>query len=621
MRRSLPTGIAGVALILVLTAMVSGTAFAYFSTTGTGQASAGIAKLASPTITAATPAVGGTVALTWSAVTPPGPGAVIYTVSRDGGSPDGTCSGSLTSVTTCTDSDLGVGTYSYVVTARWRSWSAVSSTSTAKITIGPVTHLDLKAAATSQTAGATNNLTITAQDANDNTVTTYAGSRSLTFSGASASPGGTSPTVSNSGGTAINFGSATAITFTLGVAKVASSKNGVMRLYKSGVTSVKVSDGSVSSSPDLAVTVTPAATSKISLAVPSTTPAAGSPSNLTITVSDTYGNPIPTYTGSRSLTFSGASASPNGNTPTVSDGAGTAVPFGSATAIDFDAGVADTTGGSNGVMTLYKSGSNSLKVSDGSLTSAATAVTVAAATASSLTLAAASATPVAGASNSLTTTAYDPYGNTATGYAGSKSLTFSGASASPNGTLPTVSNSSGTAITFGSPTAITFTSGVAKVSSSNNGVMKLSRAGAASIVVSDGTVSNAAPLAVTVGIGSASRYAFANVTPSAGSLGSTCLFTCAVTALGNSGTVKANVLVTDAYGNTVNSIGSGKVVKITSTGGTISGTPLTVNSSGPAETATQFTYTAPASGNFSNTITAATSAGTTYTSATLTASR
>jgi hypothetical protein len=94
-----------------------------------------------------------------------------------------------------------------------------------------------------------------------------------------------------------------------------------------------------------------------------------------------------------------------------------------------------------------------------------------------------------------------------------------------------------------------------------------------------------------------------------------------VTKLGNGGTVKANVLVADTYGNTINSIGTGKAVKITTTGGTIGGTPLAINSTGPAETATQFTYTAPASGSFSNTITAATSEGTTYTSATIAASK
>ena len=624
MRRLLPGGLTGAALaVALIVATASGTALAYFTTTGKGSATAGISKLTTPTIMAAMPAAGGTVALTWSAVTAPGPGAVNYSVTRDGEAPAGNCpsSSSPASVTTCADSGVAIGTHTYVVTAKWRSWSATSSTATAKITVGPVTHFDLKAATATPAAGATNNLTITAQDANDSTVTTYTGSHSLVFTGASASPGGNNPTVVNSANSQIAFGSATAINFTAGVASVTSGRNGVMRLYRSGATTVDVSEGSISSSPDPSLVVSPLATSKITLGVASTMPVAGAANNLTVTAADTYGNTTPSYNGSRNLTFSGASASPSGSAPTVSDSAGTAVPFGSATPIEFTAGVASVAGGSNGVMTLYKSGSASLKVSDGTLTSATSAVTVAAATASSLTLAAASATPVAGASNSLTTTAFDPYGNTATGYAGSKSLTFSGASVSPSGTLPTVSNSSGAAVAFGSPTPITFTAGVAKVSSSNNGVMKLSRAGAASIVVSDGTISNAAPLAVTVGIGSASRYAFANVTPSAGSLSSTCLFTCAVTGLGNSGTVKANVLVTDAYGNTVNSIGSGKAVKITSTGGTISGSPLAINSSGPAETATQFTYTSKSSGNFTDTITAATSSGTTYTSATLTASR
>jgi hypothetical protein len=624
MRRRVPGGLAGAVLaVALLVATASGTALAYFTTTGKGSTTAGISKLTVPTISAATPAVGGTVALAWAAVTAPGPGTVNYSVTRDDGAPAGNCPGnsSPASITTCTDSGVAIGTHTYVVTAKWRSWSTVSSAATAKITVGPVTHFDLKAVTGTPAAGVTNNLTITAQDANDATVTTYVGSHSLVFSGASASPGGNNPTVVNSASSQIAFGSATAINFTNGVASVTSGKNGVMRLYRSGATTVEVSEGSISSSPDLNLVVSPLATSKIVLGVASTTPVAGAANNLTVTATDTYGNTTPSYAGPRNLTFSGPVASAGGNTPTVSDSSGTPVAIGSATATTFNEGVASVSGGANGVMTLYKSGSTNVKVSDGSLTSANVAVTVAAATASSLTLAAASTTPAAGASNNLTITAFDPYGNTATGYAGAKSLTFSGASASPGGTLPTVSNSSGAAVSFGSPTAITFTAGVAKVSSSNNGVMKLSRAGAASVGVSDGTISNATPLAVTVGIAAAARYAFANVTPSAGSLSSPCLFTCAVTGLGNSGTVKANILVTDAYGNTVNSIGSGKAVKITSTGGTISGTPLTINSSGPAETATQFTYTAPASGNFSNTITAATSSGTTYTSATLTASR
>jgi hypothetical protein len=137
-----------------------------------------------------------------------------------------------------------------------------------EITVGPVTHLDLKAVSATPVAGATNNLTITAQDANDATVTTYTGSRNLTFSGASASPNATVPTVVNSAGSAIAFGSATAINFSAGVATVSSSKNGVMRLYRSGATSVAVSDGTLASVTPLAVTVNTASASKLAFAKP-----------------------------------------------------------------------------------------------------------------------------------------------------------------------------------------------------------------------------------------------------------------------------------------------------------------------------------------------------------------
>jgi hypothetical protein len=184
-----------------------------------------------------------------------------------------------------------------------------------------------------------------------------------------------------------------------------------------------------------------------------------------------------------------------------------------------------------------------------------------------------------------------------------------------------VASSAGTATAFGTATAINFSSGVATVSSSKNGVMKLNRAELASIAVSDGSISSASALAVTVSAAAASKLAFSNVAISAGSLGSTCLFTCTVTGLGNSGTVKAKVNVTDTLGNTVSSLGSGHAVTVTSSGGTIGGGSLAFEATGAAESTTQFTYTSKSAGTFTDTITAATSAGATYTSATATASR
>lgn len=477
----------------------------------------------------------------------------------------------------------------------------------------------LTAVATTLAAGEADNLTITALDAYGNTATAYAGSKSLTFSGATT-VGTNKPTVANSSGTATAFGTATAISFTTGIATVTTTKNGVMKIYAVGKANVSVSDGSISSAAPLEVTVSPLAATKLALAAATTTPAAGEADNLTVTAQDTYGNTDPTYTGAKSLTYGGASASPAGNNPTVSDSSGNAVAFGTATPTTFSAGVASVSGNANGVMRLYKIGAATITVSDGTLSG--TLATTTASTATKLILAAASTTPAPAVADNLTITAQDAFENTVTTYTGAKNLTFSGASTSPNGTVPTVANSSGTATNFGTATAITFTAGVATVSSSKNGVMKLYRAESANVSVSDGTIASA-PIAITVSPLAASRWGLTSVTLSAGSLGANCVFACTVTGLGNSGTVKAKVAVTDTYGNTVSALGSGHSAKVTVTSGTgtISGSPLAIPATGAAETATTFTFTSRASGTFTETITAAAQEGTAYTTATLTATK
>lgn len=127
---------------------------------------------------------------------------------------------------------------------------------------------------------------------------------------------------------------------------------------------------------------------------------------------------------------------------------------------------------------------------------------------------------------------------------------------------------------------------------------------------------------MTVTPAAAARFALSGVGVSAGALSPGCLFACTLTGLGNSGTVTAKVAVTDASGNTVNSLGSGHAVTVTTSGSdTIVGTPLPIASSGPAKSASAFTFTSKSSGNFSETITVAKSEGTAYTSATLAASR
>ncbi|HEY9304968.1 MAG TPA: hypothetical protein VIO95_11825 [Mycobacterium sp.] len=113
----------------LLVAVVS--ALAFLTSVGSGSASTRIGTLTAPTIGSAAPGAG-TVALSWSAVTPPASGPVTYYVSRNGGAPSGNCptSTSPASVTSCTDSGLSKGTYSYTVTAMWRTWTATSSPAT-----------------------------------------------------------------------------------------------------------------------------------------------------------------------------------------------------------------------------------------------------------------------------------------------------------------------------------------------------------------------------------------------------------------------------------------------------------------------------------------------------------
>jgi hypothetical protein len=287
-------------------------AFAYFTSTGSGTAAASVGSLSAPTITSAAPGAG-TVALTWTAITAPASGTVTYYVTRDGGAPAGDCptSTSTASVLTCTDDGLTAGDYDYTVTAKWRSWSATSATTRVTVASAAADHLVLGASST-QTAGTANSLTITAKDASNNTVTSYAGSHDLTFGGAS-SIGAFDPSVTNSSGTAIPFGAPTALTFTNGVATVSLGANGAMTLYKVELATIVATDGSIGNT-GLNVTVSAAAAAQIVLSGSSGNLASGSTRTLTATIEDTYGNTV-TAGGDSSVNVNFAQS---GGTGTVS---------------------------------------------------------------------------------------------------------------------------------------------------------------------------------------------------------------------------------------------------------------------------------------------------------------
>ena len=522
-----------------------------FTTSGTGALAAGnTIQITYPTgfIVPATPAITLTGAGYTSCTATGATTATTVTITLVGAS-CALAAGSAGDLTVAGIINPAAGTYvntSFTVTT---SKDAQPGSPGANVDIfGPATALTLSPATGTPTAGAADNLTVTAVDSGGRTVATYTGDHSLTFSGANNSTNpATTPTVTDKTATPVNFGTATTITFANGV----SSVGGSMKLYKAESPTVAVTDGTLSGNSSL--TVSPAAASRL-VVTGSATQTAGAAQALTITATDPYGNTATAYTGAKNLTFSGANSSTNPATaPTVTNNAAAAIAFGSTTAVTFTSGVA-TSGGS---MKLYKAEAATVAVTDGTISAAGAdrlSVTVSSAAATRLVVTG-SASQTAGTAQALTITATDPYGNTDTTYAGAKSLTFSGANSSTNPvTAPTVTNNLAAAIAFGSTTAVTFTSG----GSSSGGSMKLYKAEAATIAVTDGTLSASGTdrLSVTVNPVAATRLVVTGSSPQ------------------TAGNAQAlTITATDVYGNTDTSYAGAK--NLTFSGANSSTNPVT----------------------------------------------
>ncbi|MDE2215176.1 MAG: hypothetical protein KGJ61_08700 [Candidatus Omnitrophica bacterium] len=360
------------------------------------------------------------------------------------------------------------------------------TTNGVSVTVSPAAaaSLTLSAASNSITAGATDQLTITAYDTYGNTATSYAGAKAFTFSGASGSPDGTSPTVTDNASSAIHFGTVENLTFTNGV----STAGGLMTLYDAQTAAVSATNGTFTSN-TVSVTVSASAAASLTLTAAGSTMPAGSTDQLTVTAYDTYGNVASSYTGNKTYTFSGAGTVGSYH-PTVTDKNGTAVNFGTSETLTFTNGVSTA----GGLMTLYKAGNALIIANDGTLSSNAVSMTVNPLSAVSLTLSAISGSITAGTTDQLTITAYDTYGNVATSYTGDKTFTFSGASVSAYGNHPTVTDKNGTAINFGASETLTFTNGV----STAGGLMTLYKAETASVsATSSALTSNSVPVTVS----------------------------------------------------------------------------------------------------------------------------
>ena len=135
-RRTTASLIGALLAVLALT----GVAYAYWSTRGTGTAAASTGTLSPATgVTATSPSLA-TASVSWTAPTAPGTGGTLrYYVTRNTGiTTSAACGTSATSTITtssCTDSNVPGGTYTYTVVTVFNSWTATSAASN---TVTPV---------------------------------------------------------------------------------------------------------------------------------------------------------------------------------------------------------------------------------------------------------------------------------------------------------------------------------------------------------------------------------------------------------------------------------------------------------------------------------------------------
>ena len=210
----------------------------------------------------------------------------------------GNCPSSAATATTstsCIDSGLTKGTYTYTVTAVWQSWTATSASSQATLASGALSQFVVTVPG-SRNGGDAFTATVTAEDAQGNKVTSYTGSQAITFSGPSSAPSGTAPSLP------------ALVTFTNGWASAS------ITLYDAQTTSLTATLGTISGTSGK-ITVSAGANHQIgaSAASPQT---AGTAFNVTLTAQDAWGNPTGNLTGTKNMTFSGPSKSPNNTSPT-----------------------------------------------------------------------------------------------------------------------------------------------------------------------------------------------------------------------------------------------------------------------------------------------------------------
>lgn len=265
-------------------------------------------------------------------------------------------------------------------------------------------------------AGGAQSVTVTAQDAYQNTATGYLSNETLTWSGPGIAPDGShAPSYP-----------ANPVSFTAGRATVS------VTLYRAETTTLTVADNTITGT-SAPFTVTAAAASQFTVPTPATQ-TAGTPFSVTLTALDPYRNKATSYTGSPTLSWSGPGTAPDGQ-----DGPSYTNP------------AAFVSGTANVSITLVKAESVALKVSDGSIIGTSGTFTVNAGTAKALAWNSMSAPKgtitdsclfsctIKSLGNGNTVTGHvmvtDGYGNTVSDFGGSISLSTAGGGSISTGSL------------------------------------------------------------------------------------------------------------------------------------------------------------------------------------------
>jgi hypothetical protein len=291
----------------------------------------------------------------------------------------------------------------------------------------------------------------------------------------------------------------------------------------------------------------------------------------TITAQLYSGGTDTSYTGTKTLTFSGPGTSSKGNAPTYP------------ASVTFTNGIA-----TNINITLYKAETTTLTATQGAITGTSNSFTIAGKSASGFSIDTV-ATQTAGTAFGVTLRAVDSYGNGAS-YAKSVTMSWTATPAnSPNGDVP-LFPSTATSLTFAnvSGQGVAVATGINLYGATSTKSLKATVTAPASDVGFTGTSAN-----FVVNAASASIIAFINCTQPT-SANTTC--TGSPLSTGNNGTLQANVALKDQYGNVAVAPGAVSITLTSSstTDYTVSPSPVTINPGGSQTN--RFTVT-PATNN------------------------